>query len=137
MWSATLLVPWLFIASAMSTGVAALGLALNLVKSDEPEWVIAKLKEVEVLFIAIELVILVLFIVWLAAVGTSANVLLTGALSPQFWVGLVLVGLIVPLVLEWRVPTKTAARWVVLVAPVLTLVGGLVMRYVVTIGGQM
>jgi polysulfide reductase chain C len=137
MWSGTLLLPALFIASAISTGIAALALALHLVKTDEPAWVTAALKELAVLFIGIELVILVLFVAWLAVVGTSANVLLTGALSPLFWVGLVLVGLIVPLALELRAPSKAAARWVVLAAPALTLVGGLVLRYVITIGGQM
>lgn len=137
MWSGTLLLPALFIASAMSTGIAALALVLHLVKTDEPAWVSATLKELAVVFIVIEIVLLVLFIAWLAAVGTSANVLLTGALSPLFWVGLVLAGLIVPLVLEWRVPSQAAARWVVFAAPVLTLLGGLMLRYVVTIGGQM
>lgn len=137
MWSATLLVPWLFVASAMSTGIAALALALHLVKHDEPEWVSATLRELGVWFIVVELVLLVLFIAWLAAVGTSANVLLTGALSPIFWIGLVLAGLLVPLALEWRAPSKVATRWIVFAAPVLTLLGGLVLRYVVTIGGQM
>ncbi len=137
MWSATLLVPWLFVASAMSTGIAALALALHLVKHDEPAWVTAALKQLAVLFIGIELVLLALFIALLAAVGTSANVLLTGALSPLFWVGLVLVGLLVPLTLEWRAPSQATARWIVFAAPVLTIVGGLLLRYVITIGGQM
>lgn len=136
MWSATLLLPALFISSAMSTGAAMLALALQLVKSDEPAWVTVKLKEASVTFIAIEIVILFAFVAWLAQAGAGAQVLFTGVLSLYFWVGLVLLGLLVPLILEWRAPSKGKFRLVLLAAPVLTLLGGLVLRYLITWGAQ-
>jgi len=137
LWSGTLLLPALFIASSLSTGIALLAVILRLTKVDEPQWVTRALHDADVLFIIIELGLLATFLAWLAASGGPVKSLLTGTLSIWFWVGLVLVGLLVPLLLELLVPAPHPSRWVVFVAPILVLAGGLVFRYVVVFGGQM
>lgn len=136
LWSGTPLLPALFITSSISTGIALLAIVLHAARTDEPQWVTRALHDADVLFILIELGLLVLFLAWLAASGGPARSLLTGTLGIWFWIGLVAVGLLVPLLMELLVPAPHLTRWVVFVAPLLVLAGGLVFRYVVVVGGQ-
>lgn len=139
LWEATLLLPWVFIASALSTGIGLLIIALHIVPVSEPPTVLPILHRLLALFLGIDLALLALEIVWHAAVDFSAVApLLIGAFSPVFWVGLVAIGLVIPLVVEWRnlrtgqFTTRAAA----LVAPTLVILGGLLLRYVIVFAGQ-
>jgi polysulfide reductase chain C len=168
MWSSTILLPALFVASAVSTGVALLIIAAitsnairkgNLVElrrtmdflygSSEwtvPEKVIEKLAEMDVVVIVIELVTLIGYAIWLAAssmngASDALGLLTTGVLAAPFWVGVVLLALLIPLGLEianWGkdVATKSVSR-AIIASSVCVVLGGLVLRAVITIGGQM
>jgi len=66
-------------------------------------------------------------VVFLVLLGSAAAPLISGPLAPLFWGGLVVVGLVVPLLID-----VLGARWVPAVIPaVLVLVGGFILRYVV------
>ncbi len=139
LWEATLLLPWVFIASALSTGIGLLIIVLHIVPTSESPTVVPTLHRLLVLFLGIDLVLLALEIVWHAAVEFSMVApLLAGAFSPLFWVGLVLIGLLIPLAVEWRnlrtgeLTTRAAA----LVAPTLVILGGLLLRYVIVFAAQ-
>jgi polysulfide reductase chain C len=141
LWEATLLLPWLFIASALSTGIAALAIVLRIVPTSERPEVLTQLERLDVVFIVLELVLLAIFVIWLAGAGSAAQAalgkLITGGMGVIFWVGLVILGLVVPLALEWRaLRTKATTPAIIYGAPLLVLLGGLVLRYVIVFAAQ-
>ncbi len=141
LWEATLLLPWLFIASALSTGIAALAIVLRIVPTGERPEVLTQLERLDVAFIVVELVLLVTFLVWLALAGPAAQealvTLITGGMGAVFWIGLVIVGLLAPLMLEWRaLRSKVVTPAIAYGAPLLVLLGGLLLRYVIVFAGQ-
>jgi formate-dependent nitrite reductase membrane component NrfD len=168
MWSSTILLPALFVASAVSTGVAILiiaSIASNAISKGNlvelrmtmntlygssawtiPEKVIERLAEMDVVVIVIELLTLIGYAIWLAAssmsgAGDALALLTTGALAAPFWVGVVLLALLIPLGLEitnWGkdIAIKSVSR-AVMASSACVVLGGLVLRAVITIGGQM
>jgi polysulfide reductase chain C len=168
MWSSTILIPALFVASAVSTGVALLIIAAiasnaiskgNLVELRRtvdflfgtsewtvPDNVIEKLAEMDVVVIVIELVTLIGYAIWLAVssmsgAGDALGLLTTGVLAAPFWVGVVLLALLIPLGLEvtnWgkNIATKSVSR-AIIASSICVVLGGLVLRAIITIGGQM
>ncbi|UCD08143.1 MAG: polysulfide reductase NrfD, partial [Dehalococcoidales bacterium] len=168
MWSSTVLLPALFVASAVSTGVALLILAAiasnaisggNLVELRRtldflygstdwtvPNNIIEKLAEMDVVVIVIELVTLIGYAIWLAASSMSGasdalGLLTTGVLAAPFWVGVVLLALLIPLGLEIAnrgkdITQKSVSR-ALITSSICVVLGGLVLRAVMTIGGQL
>jgi len=147
LWAGTTLLPCLFVASAISTGVAAV-LITAIIRRDEAitRRTLARLSEADAVIIIIEMAILIGFAIWLgiSAMGgaTEGLKLLTiGALAPAFWVGVVLLALLVPLGLDlanWGKEIKGRAPWLAVVVPsVCVLLGGLVLRAIIVVGGQM
>lgn len=141
-WSGTFLLPWVFIASAFTTGIGLLIIAFHVIPTSAPPTVLPLLHRGLALFIGIDLGLLALEVVWHLAVTPSAVApILAGALSAVFWVGLVVLGLVVPLALELRnLRTLDLTRvrgGIVLLAPALVILGGLALRYIVVYGGQM
>lgn len=150
-----LLLPALFVASAISTGMAllvlvvatGLGRVLDILYGGEgepiPDQVLHSMTRASLVVGIVELVVLVGFVVWLAAFSTPAGaaavgVLLTGSMSFLFWAGVVLMGLLIPLALELAHAT-TGREYVLgaaLVVPSMVLLGGLLLRLVVLLGGQ-
>jgi formate-dependent nitrite reductase membrane component NrfD len=132
-WANTPLLGALFVASGASTGMAAIALGLVLTKVNVGEsW--AKLKQADNLAMILEIVLLVVLLVWL---GSAAAPLLSGLSGVLLIGGSVLVGLIVPLAMQFRAGfqgVKATAEMTALVS-VLVLVGGL-MRTVIVMGGQ-
>jgi formate-dependent nitrite reductase membrane component NrfD len=129
--SATALPPWsgsrlmgaLFLASGASTGMAAISLMLFLTGASAGDaW--NRVKRADRFTMIFELVVLALFLVLL---GSAAQPLVSGHLAALFWGGLVVVGLLVPLVLEFSLH---GVRVAAAISPVLVLVGGFVLRYV-------
>jgi len=123
LWSDARLMGALFLASGASTGMAAISLLLYL-SGDSAGEGFKKVKRADRFAIIFEIVVLVLF---LALLGSTAAPLTSGNLAPLFWGGLVVVGLVIPLAIDLlgglRVPAVIPA--------VLVLVGGFILRYVV------
>lgn len=141
LWEATLLLPWLFTASAMSTGIALLIVVLQVRPINEPPEVVNDLKRLDVTFIVVELVLLAIFLIWLAVAGPPGRVALGalagGGMGFVFWIGLVAIGLLAPLVLEWQgIRGRVMTPLMALGGPALVLFGGLLLRYVIVFAGQ-
>lgn len=155
LWGGVLLLPALFVASAISTGMALLvlvlrtgfGRLLDLLFGGEGERVPADtlhaMGTASLVLGIVELVVLVGYIAWLAFFSTAAGaqaigVLLTGPMSLVFWGGVVLVGLVIPLVLEFAsLRGREMLVGSVLASTSLVLLGGLFLRAAVLLGGQM
>ena len=167
LWVGTILLPALFVASAISTGVATviiaaittnaisrggfpeLKVALNQLFGTTdwavPNRMIGRLAEADAIVIVIELVALIGYAIWLASsslagAGAALGILLGGALAAPFWVGVVLLALLIPLwidVANWgkELETKRVVGAIVF-SSLSVLVGGLILRAVITIGGQ-
>jgi formate-dependent nitrite reductase membrane component NrfD len=54
-----------------------------------------------------------------------------------FWLGVVVAGLVAPLLLAVAYERRWARRLVAWVGPTLVLVGGLALRYTIVVGGQL
>lgn len=127
LWASTALLPSLFVASAVSTGVAILvlaGIAVNSVSRGSlvelrialnqlfgsRDWTIsnrtvARLAEADVIVILVELAVLIGYAIWLAissmaGAGEALGILTTGVLAAPFWAGVVLLALLIPLGLD-------------------------------------
>jgi formate-dependent nitrite reductase membrane component NrfD len=128
-WSDTRLMGALFLASGASTGIAAITLVLFLTGQSSGEgW--GKLKHADRYSMIVELVLLVALV---AALGAAAKPLLSGHYAPMFWGGLVGLGLVLPLVLDF---VGSRARALGALAAALVLIGGFVLRYVVLMSIQ-
>lgn len=155
LWAGVLLLPALFVASAISTGMALLVLALrtglgrvlDLLFGGEgravPAEALHPLGAASLILGVVELVVLIGYVVWLAYFSTpvaasAVGILLVGPMSFLFWAGVVLVGLLVPLVLEFAsVRGREALVGSMLASASLVLLGGLFLRAAVLLGGQM
>lgn len=136
--------PFLFVVSAASSGFAIVLLVSYLRGSDEP----AKLGFLKVTGILLPILEAVLVAALLAvtsattgygAVAASASVanLTTGAYAPVFWIGFVVIGLVIPLVVELihrfgrRVSNPSQRNVQGVIAEVCVLVGAFLLRYLV------
>lgn len=117
----------LFMASAASTGLATVALFLRL-RRRYPIGTREKLEEADSYAMLLELVVLVVFVISLGAFALPFLRDPLGAIL--LWGGVVLLGLLVPLGLHFLAPRSLGSAGTV-VATVLTLVGGLILRYVV------
>jgi formate-dependent nitrite reductase membrane component NrfD len=131
LWGSTLLAP-LFLASGLSTGAAFLML-LPLSEGEHH-----RLRRWDLLAIAAEVLFLTLFLMDRATSGAAGQAVFErffgGDLTPYFWALVVFVGLVVPVVLEVGEAHKRLRPTAV--APVLILVGGLALRWILVEGGQ-
>lgn len=168
LWAGTVLLPALFVASAISTGVAILilaGIAANSVSKGSlvelklavnqlfgttdwtiPNRTVVRLAEADAIIILVELAALVGYVIWLAisgmvGAGEALRLLTIGTLAAPFWVGVVLLALLVPFGLDIANRGKgieMKAGWRAIVASsACVVIGGLVLRAIITIGGQM
>ena len=148
MWASTVLLPALFVTSAASTGAAILIFSALITK----RWkkygkTIQRMVKSDAIIIVFELVVLLVYMFWLpnsSVPGTDAAMrhLTTGVLAARFWLGVVLLALMVPFALDvahWG--KELEAHKIVFGAAVASsacvIVGGLVLRAVIVIGGQM
>jgi formate-dependent nitrite reductase membrane component NrfD len=123
-WSDARLMGALFLVSGASTGMASISLLLFLSGESAGEG-FKKVKRADRFAMVFELILLALF---LALLGSAAAPMLTGQFAPLFWGGLVVLGLVIPLVLD---VAASKARGVGAVAAVLVLIGGFILRYVI------
>ncbi|NPV09577.1 MAG: polysulfide reductase NrfD [Anaerolineae bacterium] len=126
LWAGALLLPALFVISAVATGTALLLLVEALRGRDIPHVFGRAAATLAVL----EVIALAGFLLTVPSV-----VLVTGSLSPWFWGGVVVVGLLVPFGLELYSARKMMAP-LMIASTLCVLLGGLVLRMVVVIGGQ-
>lgn len=126
MWT-TMFLPALFVSSAIFTGTAAIQLVSTLLGKDVPE----EFGKASLVLAGIQVVALIGFLV-----TVPAHVLVGGPLTAWFWVGAVLIGMIVPFALElWTLRVQRTMPFV-LSSTLCVLVGGLVLRAMVLLGGQ-
>lgn len=147
----------LFLISALSTGVAAILLARALMHRQSQDTKAEHryhesgylLTTSDTLLIGLELVTIFLFLMYahltIGSVKAAVSVILTGgALASLFWFWVVLLGLVVPalvelyLILPRLVYHREFAvhRSFEIVVPAAVLVGGFMLRYVVVVAGQ-
>lgn len=148
----------LFMVSALSTGIATIIFARAVMSkppTDNPAgnklfhqsgYLLAAS---DVMLIGFELIVIFLFIMFAyLTVGNvkyaTAVILPGGDLAAAFWVWVVLIGLLIPALIElvYVVPqllydrVYAAPRVVELTVPIAILVGGFMLRYVVVVAGQ-
>lgn len=156
LWANALPLPALFVASAILTGIAAILILMSTaigpslrtlfgtVGEATTSEAVTTLGKAGAVVILIELVVLALYLLWIGFLSGPAGaqaigVLLSGSLAVPFWGGVVVLGLLIPLALEANVlRTRKELPATVLVASALcVLFGGLILRMVVVIGGQL
>ena len=131
LWNSALLGP-LFLVSGLSSGTAF----AHLVAADgeEGRW----LARADTLFLALELALIGLFLVGLSTAGAApaaaAALFLGGPYTAVFWVLVVGIGIAVPLVVQALAVAERIGH--APIAPVLVLLGGLALRYVIVLAGQ-
>jgi formate-dependent nitrite reductase membrane component NrfD len=126
-WGDNVLLGALFAASGVSTGLATIALILGL-RRGRSEELIERVERADLLTIMVEIGLLIALVVALASAGAGA-VLYAGWLAPLFWGGVLVVGLLIPLVLYLR--PRLLGHGTVIVASSLALVGGFLLRVVI------
>jgi formate-dependent nitrite reductase membrane component NrfD len=131
LWSSGLLGP-LFLVSGLSTAAAFAHWA-----SPEPEERV-QMAWLDNLFLTIELGVIVLLLVGLLssteAHAEAARLLLGGPYTAVFWVGIVFLGILLPLVIQSLAVTHRIIHTPI--APILVMLGGLALRFVIVSAGQ-
>jgi protein NrfD len=131
LWNTSILGP-LFLVSGMSGGAAVIVL---MSKSNTERHYFAR---VDLLLIAIELVLIVhMFMGFLASTQTqidAAKLFLGGDYTAPFWIFVVGLGLLLPALFEWMEMKNRKIPW--MVAPVLVLFGGIMLRFIIAFAGQ-
>lgn len=114
--------------------MAAVALGLILSKADAgAAWV--KLKRADNVALILEIFLLIVFVVLL---GTAASFLLSGLSGILLVGGVLILGLLVPLAMQFRAGfwgAKGSLNTTMIVA-ILILLGGFIMRTVIVLGGQ-
>jgi formate-dependent nitrite reductase membrane component NrfD len=131
LWSSALLGP-LFLVSGLSTSAAfAHWASPEPAEREQMAWL-------DNLFLTIELGLLVFLLVGLLssteAHARAARLLLGGPYTAVFWVGVVGLGIVLPLVIQSLAVTRRIAHTPL--APVLVILGGLALRFVIVYAGQ-
>ncbi|KAB2964954.1 MAG: polysulfide reductase [Thermoanaerobaculia bacterium] len=131
LWNSALLGP-LFLISGLSAAAAF----VHMIARDVAER--ALLAKADNGLLVVELVLLALFLVGLLSAGAAharaADLLLSGPFSAVFWVGVVTLGIVVPLSIQLLAVQHRVAHTPV--APLLVIAGGLVLRFVIVQAGQ-
>ncbi|MFN2128271.1 MAG: NrfD/PsrC family molybdoenzyme membrane anchor subunit [Anaerolineales bacterium] len=131
LWNTSILGP-LFLASGLSTGAAAIML---MSKNKEERMTFAR---IDILLIVIELFLIIhMFMGFMASTEVqieSARLFLGGKYTAPFWIFVVGMGLIVPVILEIL---ELARKKVPIIVPAsLVLFGGIMMRFIIAYAGQ-
>ncbi len=123
-WSDSRLMGALFLVSGASTGMAAISLIMFLGGASAGDgW--SKVKKADQYSMIVELLLLAAFV---GLLGGAAQPLTSGPFAPLFWGGLVGVGLVIPLLLDF---VGHRVRSLAALSALLVLAGGFVLRYVV------
>ena len=136
--------PLLFVVSALSAGLAATSLVGLVVDRErfEQMWLV---KKSHVILSVVELIVLFSMLVIVSSGSfegaASVHTLVAGQYAPAFWAGIVLLGLVVPFIIEGypvfitkRVETSTTSMVVSVIGEAGVLVGGFLLRLLVIMG---
>ena len=140
------MLPFLFLTSAVSTGIGATFLAgagwfsmTGTAESAQVHSLLISLGRADILLIALEGLLLYFYLsVVYGRSKESVNLLISGSLASLFWVGFALVGLALPLVLDWVAAyalTGSAALMVGAISGIALLVGGFFLRLLILSAG--
>jgi formate-dependent nitrite reductase membrane component NrfD len=132
-WHNARLLGALFLASAASTSYALLILLLMRDGHAHDHPTVRRLQGADRWAIVIELVLIALTLLWL---GELARPFISGGFGATFWIGVVLVGLLLPLVVHTRAFRGVNAARLATVSAACVLVGGLLLRFVVVLSPQ-
>ena len=143
LWNNALL-PILFLVSAMSTGAASV-LLIGIFRHADEFNRVGVLKKFHFCLPVIELV-LIAALMFITCTNSTAGwnsvmSLLVGGYAPLFWIGLVLIGLVLPTALEtWLLffspkefEESRKAHWISAASDAGVLVGGFLLRYLVVV----
>lgn len=139
-WSTPIL-PLLFVASSLSTGVMAVDLGLTLgAAAGAVASVPAALRAVDLGLLALEAGVIALYLSLAhatVAARAATALLTTGALATRFWGAVVVAGIVVPFAIQLSALTGSAEGPALLsvVSSVSGLLGGLLLRHVVIAAG--
>lgn len=143
LWAGTILLPSLFAVSAVSTGVAILVLSSTAIKSIARETVV-RLAEADAIIIVLEIAVMIGYVIWLATSTSGSDalaVITTGSMAAAFWVGVVLLALLIPFGLDLTIRGKASEAkgimMTIMTSSLCVIVGGLILRWVITSGGQL
>lgn len=147
------MLPVLFVLSALSTGIGAVFVALGIARLVRPaafsdpaaEKAVHGLGAVDLPIIVAELLILfsMMFIMGSTdtVASTSVAFIVSGAYAVPFWLGIVIVGLLVPGILEvlalttWREKGVACAMNSGIATGLCLLIGGLILRFAIVSAG--
>jgi protein NrfD len=134
MWTATPMLGALFLASAASTGIAAIGLGLGLARTSLSQGSVAALLRADNLAIVIEIVLLAVFVGLATLSGVQWGLVDLALLIG----GTLIVGLLVPLALQFNRgrPAAHGALGLTVLVAFLVLLGGFILRAAIVMGGQ-
>lgn len=124
--------PWisaLFVFSGVSTGIGTLQLLARRLAPSTDE----KLSEADNYMMLFELITLIVFLVTLGGIGTR---FIFGTPTLILYLVVVVVGLLLPLAIHWRPRLVGGERMAAVLAAVLVLIGGFVLRWAVLAGPQ-
>ncbi len=134
----SLLLPIVFVASAIVTGIAAIVFILAAIRVARPDSKIGsdipKLEVINGWTIAFQLLMVILFVIF--GIGSAQmRAVIGSAFGLLWWIGVIGLGLVLPLVIGIRGGAKNAP--VSLVVSALVLLGGFFLRYTILLGGQL
>lgn len=147
----------LFLISALSTGVAMIILARTVFHRKSSDSAAERqfhdsaylLTATDVMLIGFELMVIFLFLMFahltIGNVKYAVGVILPGGdMAPMFWLWVVLIGLVLPVLVElvYVVPKLlyhrdyAAPKAIEIAVPIMVLIGGFMLRYVIVVAGQ-
>ncbi|GAC1413731.1 MAG: hypothetical protein NVSMB6_15750 [Burkholderiaceae bacterium] len=129
-WSDTHLLGALFLASAASTGIAAIALALAIRRMTRSE-TLHRLERADSFAMVVELVLLAVF---LLSIGTVGKSIYAGKYATWLYFGVILAGLVVPLALRLR--PRLFGTFGTMIGALLVLAGGLLLRTIIVLAPQ-
>ena len=158
LWNTAILGP-LFLFSGLSAAAALVHLVSGLMRSPAPRTMLggalsalaqpltatapdhrnaAALTRADVAFLAVELVLIVLMFIGLTSSSAShiaaAQLLITGPYAAVFWVGVVAIGILIPLLLQLLELSQRVRHTAI--PALLVLAGGITLRWVMVSAGQ-
>ncbi|MBL7047214.1 MAG: polysulfide reductase NrfD [Candidatus Marinimicrobia bacterium] len=137
-WS-TAMLPLLFLVSALSTGFMAVILASSVI--DVSKEGLGLFERIDIALIILEIFIVVFYLQGTHRVSesrASAKLVLSGSVAPMFWIGVVLLGLLLPLLFDLLglyAFSGSSGHIFILLASAFGIIGGLFLRQVVLQGG--
>ncbi|MFC1910645.1 NrfD/PsrC family molybdoenzyme membrane anchor subunit [Chloroflexota bacterium] len=141
-WSSRFLI-WLFLFSGLSTGAMAIAVVYSIYKITAGSILLESLITLAYFNFFVVIIEALVLTVYLSAINgkaqTSVKVLMKGKLARPFWAGVVVAGIIIPLIIEALKDFVIGGSFTLLVLTlfggIIGLIGGFMLRYVIVYGG--